>query len=96
VSLVRFLWAVAVVLAVLVVGVAYVGRRDAETQALVVVAKQRIPAGGSVKPRMYDLETVPQDEVEVGTLTDLRVLALRRVSHPIYAGERFRVSDFSP
>lgn len=97
VSLTRLLWAVALVLAVVVVGMAYLGRRsDGETSAIVVVAKQRIPAGTLVKPRMYDLLTVPQDEVESGTLTDLRYLALHYVGHPIYPGERFTTSDFSP
>ena len=96
VSLTRVLWAVAVVLAVLVVGTAYLGRRgDGEASVIVVVAKQPIPAGTFVKPRMYDLLTVPQDQVQPGTLTDLRYLALRHVARPIHRGKRFDTSDFS-
>ena len=45
---------------------------------------------------MYDLLTVPHDEVEAGTLTDLRYLAMYSVADPIYPGERFTTSDFSP
>ena len=96
VSLTRLLWAVAVVLAVVVVGVAYLDRGDGEATSTVVVAKQRIPAGTLVRPSMYDLLTVPQGEVEAGTLTDLKYLALHYVAHSIYPGERFSVSDFSP
>ena len=48
------------------------------------MAKQLIPAGTFVKPRMYDLVTVPEDEVEAGTLTDLRVLAMHYVAHRIH------------
>jgi Flp pilus assembly protein CpaB len=96
VSLTRLLWALAVVLAVVVAGMAYLGQRDGETATTVVVAKQLIPAGTFVKPRMYDLVTVPEADVEPGTLTDLRVLAMHDVAHPIYPGERFTTSDFSP
>ena len=95
VSLTRLLWAVAVVLAVVVGGMAYLGRDGGETSR-VVVAKQLIPVGTLVRPSMYVLEDVPQDEVEAGTLTDLRVLAQQYVAHPIYPGERFTTSDFSP
>jgi len=96
VSLTRLLWAAAVVLAVVVVGTAYLGRGDGETTSTVVVAKRLIPAGTFVRPSMYDIQTVPQDEVEAGTLTDLRVLAMHHVARPIYPGERFTTSDFSP
>ena len=96
VSPTRVLWALAVVLAVAVVGMAYVGRRSDGETSTVVVAKQLIPAGTLVKPRMYDLQAVPQDEVAAGTLIDPRVLAMQYVAHPIYPGERFTTSDFSP
>jgi Flp pilus assembly protein CpaB len=97
VSVTRLLWAVAVVLAVVVVvGMTYLGRRDGETTSPVVVAKRLIPAGTLVNPSMYDIQTVPQDEVEAGTLTDLRALAMHHVARPIYPGERFTTSDFSP
>ena len=97
VSLTRLLWAVAVVLAVVVVGVAYLdGRSDGETSTTVFVAKQLIPAGTLVRPRMFDFLTVRQDEVEAGTLTDIKYIALHYVAHPIHPGERFSVSDFSP
>ena len=95
VSLTRLLWAIAVVLAVVVGGMAYLGRGGGETSR-VVVAKQLIPAGTLVRPSMYVLENVPQHEVEAGTLTDLRVLAQHYVAHAIYPGERFTTSDFSP
>lgn len=90
------LWAVAVVLAVVVVGVAFLGRGGGETTSTVVVAKQLIPAGTLVRPSMYDLRTVPRDEVAAGTLTDLRYLAQHYVAHPIFPGERFSTSDFNP
>jgi Flp pilus assembly protein CpaB len=97
VNLTRLLWAVAVVLAVVVVGMVYLERRsDGEPPTTVVVAKQLIPAGTLVRPSMYVLENVSQDQVEAGTLTDLRVLAMQYVAHPIYPGERFSASDFSP
>jgi Flp pilus assembly protein CpaB len=107
VSLTRLLWAVAVALAVVVVGVAYLDRRsdgetvtspfgDGETSTTVFVAKQLIPAGTLVRPRMFDFLTVRQDEVEAGTLTDIKHIALHYVAHPIYPGERLSVSDFSP
>jgi Flp pilus assembly protein CpaB len=96
VSLTRLLWVVAVVLAVVFAGIAYLSQRDREPSTRVVVAKRLIPAGTFVKPRMYDLVTVPEDEVEAGTLTDLRVLAMHYVAHRIHPGERFTTSDFSP
>jgi Flp pilus assembly protein CpaB len=96
VSLTRLLWAVAVVLAVVVVGMAYRGRGGGETTSTVVVAKQLIPAGTLARPSMYELVSVPRDEVEAGTLTDLRVLAQHSVARPIFPGERFTTSDFSP
>ena len=96
VSLTRLLWAIAVVVAFVVVGMAYLARGGGETTSTVVVAKQLIPAGTYVRPSMYDLLTVPQDEVEAGTLTDLRYVAMYSVADPIYPGERFTTSDFSP
>ena len=93
----RLLWAVAVVLAVAVVsGIAHGRRGDGEPKKLVMVAKQFIPAGEYVKPGTFTFVTVPQDDVERGTLTDARWLAYYHVAHPIYPGERFRTVDFSP
>ncbi len=93
----RLLWAVAVVLAVAVVGMSYLDRGDEATWGL-LVAKQRIPAGTIVEPSMYDVRTVPQDEdeVEAGTLTTaaLTLLPFHRVAHPIYPGELLVASDF--
>jgi Flp pilus assembly protein CpaB len=90
------LWAVAVVLAVVVFGMAYRGRGGGETTSTVVVAKQLIPAGTFVRPNMYELLSVPRGEVEAGTLTDVTVLAQHSVARPIFRGERFTTSDFSP
>ena len=92
----RLLWAVAVVLAVaVVVGMAYGRRSDGEPKTTVMVAKQLIPAGTYVRPGTFDFKTVSQDEIEAGTLTDIRYIALHHVAHPIYPGEQFRTSDFS-
>ena len=86
----------AIVLALVVVGMTYQGRRDGETSTTVFVAKQLIPVGALVRPRMFEFLTVPQGEVKAGTLTDIRYIAMHYVAHPIYPGQRFRVSDFSP
>ena len=56
-SLTRLLWAVAVVLAVVVFGMAYRGRGGGETMSTVVVAKQLIPAGSFVKAEQYAVLT---------------------------------------
>ena len=96
VSVTRLLWALAVVLAVVVVGLAIDPRSDAESSVTVIVAKQMIPAGIFVKPSTFTLVTVPQDEVAAGTISDIKYIALHRVAHPIYPGERFTASDFSP
>jgi Flp pilus assembly protein CpaB len=97
VSPTRLLWAVAVVLAVVVVGMTYLDRRgDGEPKTTVMVAKQLIPAGTYVRPSTFDFLTVPQDEIEPGTLTDVRYIAQHYVAHEIFPGERFRTSDFSP
>jgi Flp pilus assembly protein CpaB len=97
VSPTRLLWAIAVVLAVaVVVGMVYGRRGDGEPKTTVMVAKQLIPAGTYVVPGTFEFVTVPQDEVVAGTLTDIRYLAYYSVAHPIYPGERFRTSDFSP
>ena len=85
----------AIVLALVVAGMTYQARRDGETSTTVFVAKQPIPIGALVKPRMFEFLTVPQDEVEAGTLTDIRYIAMYYVAHPIYPGQRFRVSNFS-
>ncbi len=95
-SLTRLLWTVAVVLAVVVVGMAYFGRGDDEATWTVVVAKQPIPAGTLVTSSMYGLRTVPQSEVEAGTITDLKYLAFHYVAHPINPGEVLASSDFLP
>ena len=76
-------------------GTTYQGRRDGETSTTVFVAKHRIPAGVLVTPHMFEFVTVPQDEVEAGTLTDIRYIAMHYVAHAIYAGKQFRVSNFS-
>ena len=92
----RLFWAVAVVLAVVVIGMAYLDRRgDGEPKTTVMVAKQLIRAGPYVRPGTFDFKTVSQDEIEAGTLTDIRYIALHQVAHPIYPGEQFRTSDFS-
>jgi len=49
-----------------------------------------------VRPSTFDFLTVPQDEIEPGTLTDVRYIAQHYVAHEIFPGERFRTSDFSP
>ena len=88
------LWVIAAVLAVAVgVGMAY--DRSGEPKATVMVARQLIPAGSYVKPGAFDFLTVPQDEVEQRTLTDVRYLAYHYVAQPIYPGTRFRTSDFT-
>jgi len=96
VSPTRLLWAVAIVLAVVVVGMTYDRRSDGETSATVMVAKQLISAGTYVKPGTFDFVTVPKHEVERGTLTNVPYIALHHVAHPIYPGETFRTSDFTP
>jgi Flp pilus assembly protein CpaB len=96
VSLTRLLWAVTVVLAVVVLGMVYVDRRGDEPTTTVMVAKQLIPAGTYVKPGTFAFVTVPQDEVEPGTLTDVRYIAMHTVAHPIHPGEPFAAADFSP
>jgi hypothetical protein len=48
-----------------------------------------------VQTGLYDVVIVPKDELEPGTLTDVRYIAPRYVSFPIYPGELFRASDFS-
>jgi hypothetical protein len=95
VSPTRLLWAVAVVLAVAVVGMSYLDRSHEATWT-VIVAKQRIPAGVIVNPSMYDLVTMPKGEVEVGTITDLTYLPFHQVAHPIYPGEVLVAFDFLP
>jgi Flp pilus assembly protein CpaB len=97
VSPTRLLWAVAVVLAVVVVGgMAYGRLSDGEPKTTVMVAKQLIPAGTYVRPGTFDFLTVPQDEIEPGTLTDVRYIAQHYVAHEIFPGERFRTFDVSP
>jgi hypothetical protein len=86
---------VAVALAVAVVGLSYLDRTD-EATVDVIVAKQRIPAGVFVNPSMFDLTSVPKDEVKPGTITDLTLLPFHRVAHPIYPGELLAASDLLP
>ena len=95
-SLTPLLWAVAVALAVAVVGKVYLDRHANETTSTVFVAKRLIPAGTFVRPSMFAIETVPRAELEAGALTDIRYIALHQVAHPIHPGEHFSVSDFSP
>jgi hypothetical protein len=99
VSPIRLLWAVAVVLAVVVVGMSYLDRGDEATWS-VLVAKERIPGGTIVEPGMYDVRKVPRDEdaIEPGTLTAgaSSYLHFRRVARPIYPGELLAASDFLP
>jgi hypothetical protein len=86
----------AIVFALVVLGNSYQGRRDSATSTTVFVAKQVIPVGTLVRPGMFEFLNVPQDEVEAGTLTDIKYIALHYVAHTIYPGQRFRVSNFSP
>ena len=95
-SLTPLLWAVAVALAVAVVGKVYLDRHADETTSTVFVARQLIPVGTFVRPSMFAIETVPRAELEAGALTDIRYIALHHVAHPIYPGEQFSASDFSP
>jgi flagella basal body P-ring formation protein FlgA len=96
VNLTRLLWAVAVILAVVVAGMVYVDRRGDEPTLTVMVAKQVIPAGTYVRGGTFDLVTVPCDEIEPGTLTDVKYIAYHRVAREIFPGEPFRASDFFP
>jgi hypothetical protein len=96
VNLTRLLWMLALALAVVVVGLTYLGRDEGEPKTTVMVATQLIPAGIYVRPGTFEFVTVRQDEVEAGTLTDVKVIAMHAVAHPIQPGKRFAASDFSP
>jgi flagella basal body P-ring formation protein FlgA len=86
-----------VVLAVVVVGgMAYGQRRDDEPRVTVMVVKQLIPAGTYVRGETIALARLPKDDIEPGTITDLRFIAYHTTARQIVPDETLAASDFSP
>jgi Flp pilus assembly protein CpaB len=94
---VKALWALAGVLAVaVVIGTAYGRPSDDKPKATVMVAEQLIPAGTMVRGGTFAFVTLPKDEIEAGTITDVRYIAYHLTAHEIFPGETLAGSDFAP